>query len=107
MVQDDQKQGADGKRNGVSRSNHLKKRIYAHSSSPKLDSSAVATFMPFSLARERQFAAISAKLLSAKWAVVSFRGECMTGNRLKLVAESGVLTAELEFVEKERRLRGV
>lgn len=31
----------------------------------------------------------------------------MTGNCLKLVAESGVLIVELEFVEKERRLRGV
>ena len=63
--------------------------------------------MPFSLARERQFAAIAAKFLSANWAVVSFSGECMTGNRLKLAAESGVLIVELEFVEKERRLRGV
>lgn len=31
----------------------------------------------------------------------------MAGNCLKLAAESGVLRAEDEFVEKERRLRGV
>lgn len=91
----------------MSRSNRLKKRIYAPSSSPKLESSAVATFIPFSLARERQFAAITAKLLSTDWAMFSFPGERMTGNRLKLVAESGVLIVEFEFVEKERRLRGV
>lgn len=93
--------------NGVSDQTNLKKRIYAPSSSPKLESSIVATFIPFLLARERQFAAISAKLLSANWTMVSFSAEWMTGNRRKSTAESGVFTVELEFVEKERRLRGV
>lgn len=88
------------------RSNHSNKRIYVPSSSPKLESSPVATFIPFPLARERQFA-ISARLLSATRVAVSFSAEWMTGNRLKLAAESGVFIVELEFVEKERRLRGV
>lgn len=65
MASNDRNSHADRDQNGVSRSNHLKKRIYTPSSSPKLESSAVTTFIPFSLARERQFAAISAKALSA------------------------------------------
>lgn len=85
---------------------NLKKRIYAPSSSPKLESSAVATFIPFLLARERQVVAIFAKPLSAD-RVVSFSAELMTGNCMKFAAESGVFIVELEFVEKERRLRGV
>lgn len=100
---EDQRQRANSKREDVSGSNQLKPSIYAPSSSPRFESSAVATLIPFSLARERQCAAISNKF----WSAGSFSGECMTGNRLKPVAESGVFTVELEIVEKERRLRGV
>lgn len=62
--------------------------------------------MPLSMARERQFSAISARLLSTK--IASFSAEGDAAQRLlKLEADPGVVMVELDAVENERRLNGV
>lgn len=77
------------------------------SSFPRLDPEVRATLMPFSFARERQFAATSAKLSLTNLKDASRSGDWSAGNPCELVTDSGVVSVELDGVGKERRLSGV
>lgn len=77
------------------------------SSLPKLEPEVRATLMPFSFARERQFAATSAKLSLANLKDVSCSGDWSAGNPCEPVTDPGVVRVELDGVGKERRLSGV
>lgn len=63
--------------------------------------------MPFSFARERQFAPASAKLSLANLQGASHSGDWRAGNPFEPVTDPGVVSVELDGVGKERRLSGV